>query len=49
MQQGDVAATFADHRLLETLTGFRPGISVEDGVAAFVTWYLERQASLASV
>lgn len=44
MQQGDVAATFADHHLLESLTGFRPAITVEQGVAAFVEWYLARKA-----
>ena len=39
MQKGDVPATFADHRLLEALTGFRPRTGVEAGVAAFVAWY----------
>ena len=39
MQAGDVRATWADHRLLEALTGFRPATPVADGVAAFVAWY----------
>ena len=39
MQPGDVRETFADHRLLEALTGLRPSISVAEGVAAFVDWY----------
>jgi UDP-glucuronate 4-epimerase len=39
MQAGDVPATFADTTELETLTGFRPGTSVEEGVARFVEWY----------
>jgi UDP-glucuronate 4-epimerase len=41
MQPGDVPATFADARLLERLTGFRPGTPVAKGVAEFVTWYRE--------
>lgn len=41
MQTGDVPATWADHRLLEALTGFRPAISVEEGVARFVDWFRE--------
>lgn len=41
MQQGDVRETFADHRLLDALTGFRPSIPVSTGVAAFAEWYLE--------
>jgi UDP-glucuronate 4-epimerase len=39
MQPGDVRATWADHRLLEALTGYRPSTSVAEGVAAFVEWY----------
>lgn len=39
MQPGDVRETFADPRLLEALTGYRPSTSVERGVAAFVDWY----------
>lgn len=39
MQQGDVQATFADSRLLRTLTGFEPSISVDYGVREFVNWY----------
>jgi len=39
MQPGDVRETFADHRLLEALTGWRPATPVAEGVAAFVTWY----------
>lgn len=44
MQPGDVAATFADHGLLEALTGYRPVTKVEDGVKAFVEWYLAYNA-----
>lgn len=41
MQPGDVPETFADTRLLETLTGFKPKTSVETGVDRFVDWYLK--------
>jgi UDP-glucuronate 4-epimerase len=41
MQTGDVPATWADHRLLEALTGFRPATLVEYGVARFVEWFRE--------
>lgn len=44
MQPGDAAVTFADHRLLEALTGYAPKTQVEDGVAAFVEWYREHWA-----
>jgi UDP-glucuronate 4-epimerase len=39
MQPGDVGDTYANADLLERLTGYRPGTSVADGVAAFVDWY----------
>jgi UDP-glucuronate 4-epimerase len=39
MQPGDVPATWADTRLLEALTGFRPQVTVEDGVRRFVAWF----------
>ncbi|MFL9828716.1 SDR family NAD(P)-dependent oxidoreductase [Rhodoplanes sp. SY1] len=42
MQLGDVRETFADHRLLESLTGFRPQTPVTVGVPAFVDWYLSK-------
>jgi UDP-glucuronate 4-epimerase len=42
MQPGDARATFADHRLLEALTGYVPHTAVEEGVAAFVRWYREQ-------
>lgn len=41
MQAGDVRETFADHRLLEALTAYRPSTPVAAGVAAFVAWYRE--------
>ena len=39
MQTGDVPATWADANLLQTLTGYRPQTSIQDGVKAFVAWY----------
>lgn len=39
MQPGDVPATWADTRLLESLTGYVPGTDIGDGVARFVVWY----------
>jgi UDP-glucuronate 4-epimerase len=39
MQQGDVAATFADVEALKRDTGFRPDTPIETGVANFVAWY----------
>ena len=41
MQPGDVPATWAEARLLQTLTGSRPQTSVQDGVEKFVQWYRE--------
>jgi UDP-glucuronate 4-epimerase len=41
MQPGEVIKTWSDSRLLEQLTGFRPGTPLAHGVAAFVEWYRE--------
>lgn len=41
MQTGDVPHTFADARLLEALTGYKPSTPVEIGVKAFVDWHLQ--------
>ncbi|RMD84842.1 MAG: NAD-dependent epimerase [Lentisphaerae bacterium] len=41
IQPGDVPATFADISDLEREIGFRPGTSIEDGLARFVAWYRE--------
>jgi UDP-glucuronate 4-epimerase len=38
MQPGDMRETYADYRLLESLTGYRPSTPVEVGVQAFVDW-----------
>lgn len=41
MQPGDVADTLASSHLLFALTGFKPATPVEDGIRAFVDWYIE--------
>ena len=38
-QPGDVAMTWAEVKDLEAVTGFRPRVSVEEGVPRFVAWY----------
>lgn len=38
MQAGDVAATQADASALELL-GYKPKISIDEGVANFIAWY----------
>ncbi|WP_272694359.1 NAD-dependent epimerase [Providencia sp. PROV036] len=39
MQAGDVYTTWADTEELFNVTGYRPQVSIEQGVQAFVTWY----------
>jgi UDP-glucuronate 4-epimerase len=41
MQPGDVYATHADVSALEAATGYRPQVSIEEGVKRFVAWYCE--------
>lgn len=41
MQLGDVPATHADCSMLESITGYRPQVEVETGIAEFVKWYKE--------
>lgn len=41
MQPGDVTATWADVSDLERDTGFRPRVTIEEGVPRFVAWYRE--------
>ncbi|MGC1175146.1 NAD-dependent epimerase [Polaromonas sp.] len=41
MQAGDVPATAANTRELESWVGFKPNTKVRQGVANFVAWYLE--------
>ncbi|WP_333664279.1 NAD-dependent epimerase [Acinetobacter guillouiae] len=39
LQSGDVPDTFADSSALEQRVGYKPSVSVEDGVKQFVDWY----------
>ena len=39
MQPGDVHATYADTQDLFKATGYKPQLSIEDGVEQFVEWY----------
>lgn len=39
MQKGDVVATWADNRLLQRLTGYRPETGISEGMQRFVDWY----------
>ncbi|WP_086981684.1 NAD-dependent epimerase [Vibrio aphrogenes] len=41
MQPGDVYATYADTQDLFDVTGYKPSMSVKQGVANFVKWYRE--------
>lgn len=44
MQPGDAADTVADNSRAETLLGYRPKVSLPEGVADFVAWYREYHA-----
>lgn len=39
LQPGDVQDTFADSSALEQMVGYKPSVSVDDGVKQFVDWY----------
>jgi UDP-glucuronate 4-epimerase len=39
MQPGDVTATYADISRLHALTGYRPKVTLEEGLPRFVHWY----------
>lgn len=47
MQPGDVTATHADISRLNALTGYRPQVMLEDGLARFVDWYRDFEAGRA--
>lgn len=46
MQKGDVPRTYAAPDLLQALTGYTPTTRLEEGVKAFVAWYLEARPEL---
>lgn len=39
MQQGDVYTTYADTTKLERNMGYRPCVSLQEGISAFASWY----------
>ena len=39
LQEGDVVSTYADISDLQKEVGYKPKVSVEEGVKAFVSWY----------
>ena len=41
IQPGDVQKTFSDTKLLEEWIGYKPKVSVEEGVRRFACWFLE--------
>ncbi len=41
MQKGDVPMTYADISKAERMLGFKPKVSLEEGVEKFVNWYKE--------
>ncbi|MNG35156.1 hypothetical protein D3C84_1218270 [compost metagenome] len=41
LQPGDVLATCADASGLDQVTGFTPRISLDEGLARFITWFHE--------
>lgn len=45
-QPGDVPATFADNGKAAALLGYRPKVSLEEGVERFVRWYKRRNRPL---
>jgi UDP-glucuronate 4-epimerase len=49
LQAGDVPATEADVSSLAAAVGYRPRVSVEEGVASFVDWYRTYYAAAAPV
>jgi len=40
MQSGDVKCTWSSIDLLKNLTGFKPKVSIEDGIKKFLEWYI---------
>ena len=46
MQKGDVPRTYAAPDRLQALTGYTPTTKLEDGVKAFVEWYIEARPEL---
>ena len=45
MQQGDVHTTYADTTKLERDFGYRPQVSLAEGIAIFAQWYEKQQTT----
>ena len=45
MQKGDVPTTYADIHKAQYLLGYNPTTSIEDGITAFVKWFIDHNAS----
>ncbi len=41
MQPGDVPVTYADTQALEKLVGYKPKVSIEEGMENFVQWFIK--------
>ena len=44
VQPGDVLVTHADISKAQTLLGYAPRISIEEGIGNFVKWYREENS-----
>ena len=44
MQQGEVTETYADIEKSQRMLGFRPSISLEEGILRFIEWYKQYHA-----
>ncbi len=49
LQPGDVAATIADCSRAAKDLGYRPHVSIEEGIADFIDWYRKEEAFLATL
>lgn len=45
---GDVPITYADVTKARTLLGFAPKVRIDEGVARYVRWYLEREGAISA-
>lgn len=41
MQEGDVHTTYADTSNFERDFGYKPNVSLKEGIKQFIAWYLE--------
>jgi UDP-glucuronate 4-epimerase len=45
MQPGDVLTTFADIEHAKSLLGYTPGVTMDEGIARFISWYRASQTT----